>query len=358
MASTVVTAPAGVQQIQVIFMKSSVVVKSLCGVLSFLYLVSFLADTDKYLEALAVTPGLIFPPSFRVWTLITHPFVDLHLWNVLSDIALVLICGKLIEPLWSALEMLIFFAVSTIGSAIITSFLYLFIYLSTVNTTYLFETHFFGLAGYAGAVTIALKQTMGDTELPPKVARLRVNHLPLVLLILSVLLRIIGLVPPTHPFTTVAGMLTGWVYLRFYQRQSDGSRGDMAESFAFASFFPEVVRPFVAILANTVHSFLVKIKVCKKQVRKYDVGAPSPITISLPGTDPADAERRRQIALKALNERLSKVEEQTAWPSMDEPLSSADPSSPAPSSVSLMSDAPVKDSVEISLEEPREGADT
>ena len=43
----------------------------------------------------------------------------------------------------------------------------------------------------------------------------------------------------------------------------------------------------------TVYSFLVKIKVCKKQVRTYDVGAPSPITISLPGTDPADAERRR-----------------------------------------------------------------
>ncbi|XP_782612.3 transmembrane protein 115 [Strongylocentrotus purpuratus] len=353
MATSATTAPAGVQQIQAVFMKSSVVVKSICGVIIFLYFISFLVNNDKYLEALAVTPGLIFPPSFRVWTLFTHPFIEVHLWLVLHDVALVLLCGRLIEPLWSALEMLIFFAIVTVGSAIITSFLYLFMYLSTVNITYLFDTHIFGLAGYAGAVTIALKQSMGDGELPPKVARLRVHHLPVLLLVSSFLLRFIGIVPPTHPFMILTGMLTGWVYLRFYQRQTDGSRGDMADTFSFASFFPEVIRPFVAILANTVHSVLVKIKVCKKQIRKYDVGAPSPITISLPGTDPADAERRRQIALKALNERLSKVEEQTAWPSMDDQLSSTDPASPAPSSVSLMSDANPKDSVEINLDDPR-----
>ena len=46
-------------------------------------------------------------------------------------------------------------------------------------------------------------------------------------------------------------MIAGWVYLRFYQRQKDGSRGDMAESFSFASFFPEAVKPFVAVMANT-----------------------------------------------------------------------------------------------------------
>ena len=32
---------------------------------------------------------------------------------------------------------------------------------------------------------------------------------------------------------------------------------------------------------------------CHKPIRTYDVGAPSAITISLPGMDPVDAERRR-----------------------------------------------------------------
>ena len=59
-------------------------------------------------------------------------------------------------------------------------------------------------------------------------------------------------------------------------------------------------------------------RLCRKPVRKYDVGAPTAITISLPGTDPHDAERRRQIALKALSERLSKVDQSTSWPTLED----------------------------------------
>ena len=36
-------------------------------------------------------------------------------------------------------------------------------------------------------------------------------------------------------------------------------------------------------------------------MRRYDVGAPAGITISLPGAESQDAERRRQIALRALS---------------------------------------------------------
>lgn len=67
----------------------------------------------------------------------------------------------------------------------------------------------------------------------------------------------------------------------------------MADHFAFATFFPEILQPVVGLLANLVHGLLVKVKVCQKTVKRYDVGAPSSITISLPGTDPQDAERRR-----------------------------------------------------------------
>lgn len=61
----------------------------------------------------------------------------------------------------------------------------------------------------------------------------------------------------------------------------------------YFSFFPNVVQPLVAVVSNSIYSLLVKMRICKRMVRKYDVGAPSSITISLPGTDPHDAERRR-----------------------------------------------------------------
>ena len=65
---------------------------------------------------------------------------------------------------------------------------------------------------------------------------------------------------------------------------------------------------------------LLKCKVCKKPVRRYDIGAPTGITISVPGAESQDAERRRQIALRALSERLSKTEPlNKQWPSMNDP---------------------------------------
>ena len=56
-------------------------------------------------------------------------------------------------------------------------------------------------------------------------------------------------------------------------------------------------------------------------------GAGPAISISLPGVDNHDTERRRQIALKALKDRLSKTENQSAsesnnWPSLEDDASS------------------------------------
>ncbi|XP_038054322.1 transmembrane protein 115-like [Patiria miniata] len=322
--STTEVPTSGLQQIPTIFSKSSVVVKAVCILVIFLYLVSFLVNKTAYLEALAVTPGLIFPPSFHIWTLFTHPFVEVHLWFVVIDIAFVLAAGKLIEPLFGALEMLIFFCVVSTGAALLSSVIYLFMYLTVFNTSLLFGSRLHGLAGFVSGVAVVLKQTMGDQELVGKgPLKLKIKDLPLLILSLSGVLRILGLIPGTSLCMCASGLFVSWIYLRFFQRQSSG-RGDMSDTFRFATFFPEVMQPPVAIVTNTVYSFLVRIRLCKKQIRKYDVGAPSPININLPGSDPADAERRRQIALKALNERLSAVEEQTAWPSMDEQASTPD----------------------------------
>ena len=52
-------------------------------------------------------------------------------------------------------------------------------------------------------------------------------------------------------------------------------------------------RPPISALGDSVFRVLVVLKICSKIVRTYDVGAPSTIKISLPGTDPVDAERRK-----------------------------------------------------------------
>ncbi|XP_035221827.1 uncharacterized protein LOC118194739 [Stegodyphus dumicola] len=78
------------------------------------------------------------------------------------------------------------------------------------------------------------------------------------------------------------------------------------------SFFPNVMQAPLIVIGNAVFECLVYIKICKKPHRKYNVASSSSVTLTIPGTEPHDAERRRQIALRALSERLSKVE-QVSW---------------------------------------------
>lgn len=293
---------------------TSVVVKSISAVVLLLYFLSWPVDTSYML---GVTPGYLFPPNFWVWTLVTHGVVEQHIWGVVVNVGTIMTCGRLLEPLWGALELLIFFAVVNVSSGLLAGLSYLLTYVATFDLDFLFAVRVYGALGFLGGVLVALKQTMGDTTVL-RVPQVRLKAAPALVLLLLAVLCLSGLLDSAAPLAAYSyGALAGWVYLRFYQRHSRG-RGDMSDHFAFASFFPEAVQPAVGLLAGLVHAALVKLKVCRKMVKRYDVGAPSSITISLPGTDPQDAERRRQLALKALNERLKKVEDQSSWPSMDD----------------------------------------
>lgn len=214
------------------------------------------------------------------------------MWDVALNVATVMTAGRLLEPLWGALELLVFFVVVNIAAGLLSGLSYVLAYAITFDLSYLFGVHISGTPTFLGAVLVALKQTSGDTTVL-RVPQIRLKAAPALVLLVLAILRLAGLLESSAPLVGCSyGALAGWVYLRFYQRHSRG-RGDMSDHFAFASFFPEALQPAVGLLASLVHAALVKMKVCRKMVKRYDVGAPSSITISLPGTDPQDAERRR-----------------------------------------------------------------
>ena len=55
-------------------------------------------------------------------------------------------------------------------------------------------------------------------------------------------------------------------------------------------------------MSNTVHGFFVRVGICRKVVRRFDMSnAPPGLIINLPGIDPHDSERRRfDILLRLL----------------------------------------------------------
>lgn len=295
------------QQFCALLGNTSAPVKVMSVVVLFGYFLSF---SQEAVNVLSVRPGYIFPPAFWIWTAFTFCFLELHFWEVCVDIVTVGLCGKLIEPLWSSMEVVTFFGIVNLGVAAISASFYLFLYMCSSDTMLLFDIHIHGMSGYIAGVAVAVKQIMPDhILLKTPLGKMTNRNVPLNVFLASLVLWLVGVLEGTYPTMFASGVLVSWTYLRFYQWHSNGTKGDMADNFTFASFFPTVLQPPIAVFSNTVHSFLVRIRLCRRTVRKFDMAAaPTGVTVTLPGIDPHDMERRRLIALKALNERLGKTD--------------------------------------------------
>eukprot|EP00112_Aurelia_sp_Birch-Aquarium-sp1_P006744 Seg1738.12 transcript_id=Seg1738.12/GoldUCD/mRNA.D3Y31 product="Transmembrane protein 115" protein_id=Seg1738.12/GoldUCD/D3Y31 len=285
-----------------------------------LYLIGLIHTVYK---VLAVTPGFLIPPNFRIWTLITGGLIESNIVYVIVDVAVLLLCARQLEPLWGALELLKFLVILDVFTSILTVILCLLAYLSTNNLNIWFAT-FSGMAGLIGGIAVAFKQIMPDNKIDLRITEIRVEMIPSLLLFTSCIFSAVGMVPLTNPLQLFSGILVGWIYLRFYQPRGKGIKGDMNEHFEFAAFFPTPIRPPIRKISLIIFNILIKTGICKTPVRTYDVGALSAITISLPGMSPNDAERRRRKALRALNERLKREQSshednnEESWPSIDD----------------------------------------
>lgn len=137
------------------------------------------------------------------------------------------------------------------------------------------------------------------------------------------------------------GFLTSWTYLRFYQTQVDLSgattgsvkiRGDASETFAFAYFWPDLIQPPIAAFAGRIYKVLIALRICTpfavQDIESINepstsLGESSHHTMLSPESRQEgrkeEAERRRALALKALDQRLSAA---TAKHQPDSPPSS------------------------------------
>ncbi|KAH8333059.1 hypothetical protein KR074_003208 [Drosophila pseudoananassae] len=292
------------QQLNALLHNTSPVITLICVVTTFGYLLSF---SETAILLLSVTPGYILPNGkFWIWTAFTFCFIELHWWEVAVDVVTVGLCGKMLEPLWGQLEMFKFFALSNFGVSLLTTIYYLFYYMVTKNPTILFDVHIHGLAGYVAGICVAVRQIMPDHLIfKTRYGRLTNRNVPLTVLIMAIISWAVGLLDGTYPAMFASGSLVSWIYLRFYQHHPNG-RGDSSESFTFVSFFPNVTQPFISVLVNPIYNCCLRAGVVKTPtpLRTISTSSLSSISVQMPGVDPHDIERRRQIALKALSERL------------------------------------------------------
>ncbi|KAG0216087.1 hypothetical protein BGX28_005982 [Mortierella sp. GBA30] len=254
---------------------------------------------------------------YRFWTFATAAFFERSIIQASfeNDFAIntviLLGSGKYLERAWGSREFFKFLAVTSVGSMLGVYFTCLFEYIVRGNEDLLYGTQAYGLTCVLAGFLVGFKQLVPEHLVTLwGVFSVRVKTLPMFFTIFMIVESLISR-SQIQLMMAIYGLFIAWVYSRFFKVQ-DGIRGDRSETFSFASFFPESAQGPVKAVSNVVFGILVRLHICSPlgigASFQHDLENPQMSGSILPMTQPAslraEAERRRALALKALDMRL------------------------------------------------------
>ncbi|KAI5928069.1 eukaryotic integral membrane protein-domain-containing protein [Camillea tinctor] len=270
------------------------------------------AHSEIVVEWLTLVPQLSL---FYPWTFVTTTLVENNIFTLAIAGVTLYHGGRYLERAWSSREFAKFLlVVSLIPNALCFLVLVAF-FTVTRNERWTLTT-------VAGTIPLQISFLVAFSQLVPAhtvtlfrgVLSLRVPRFPLLYIGLVTILTLTPLLTSASFFLAVFGLVTSWTYLRFYKTifpdldssQPTSMRGDASETFAFAEFFPGPVKPFVAAFTDQIFNVLVAMRICTP-FSQADISAAQGnpfLQRSAPGGVRAEAERRRALALKVLDQRL------------------------------------------------------
>ncbi|KAF7713665.1 Uncharacterized protein PECH_001138 [Penicillium ucsense] len=283
-------------------------------------------QTSPIIPYLTLVPSLFYQYP---WTLLAATFVEQNIFTVLLNAATIFYGGKYLERAWGSREFSKFIlAVAVIPNVMIVPFYLIWAALTGSSTRGL--TQICGGVAIQGSFLVAFKQLVPEHTVTvfKGLIKMRVKHFPALFLLLNTLS---GFIIGTDTAAVLAwfGLLTSWTYLRFYKRQPDltgtstngqGIKGDASETFAFACLFPDVMQPPIAFVADKIYTSLVSLKIItpfsedeiasgnQQVLARGEAGLPTLLSNQRAAGRGSgkreEAERRRALALKALDQRL------------------------------------------------------
>ncbi|KAH0544840.1 hypothetical protein FGG08_001069 [Glutinoglossum americanum] len=295
-----------------------------------------------------VIPYLTIVPQlslFYPWVFVTATLVEQNLFTLAITAATIFYGGKYLERAWGSPEFAKFLLViSVVPNALaFATYIIWFAFTGNVLRSYgspKYKTEWKdtdietrmtticgGVALQAGFL-VAFKQLVPEhtVAIAKGIVKIRVKHFPALFLLACT---ISGIVFGTDVAAFLAwyGFLSSWTFLRFYKTSypdlstsQQTLKGDASETFAFAYFFPDPLHGPIATISDAIYSLLLAFKICtpfsafdisagnSRAEARGEAGLPSLLNNrsagALPGSARAEAERRRALALKALDQRL------------------------------------------------------
>ncbi|OTB03407.1 hypothetical protein M426DRAFT_60389 [Hypoxylon sp. CI-4A] len=270
------------------------------------------AHSEIVVEWLTLIPQLSL---FYPWTFLTATLVESNIFTLGIAGVTLYHGGKYLERAWSSREFAKFLLVTSLIPNALTFLVLVSLFTVTRNEDWT-------LMIIAGTIPLQISFLVAFSQLVPAhtvtlfrgVLSLRVPRFPLLYIILVTVLTITPLLTSASLLLALFGLLASWTYLRFYKTvfpdldssQPTSMRGDASETFAFAEFFPGPIKPVVAVITDQIFNVLVAMRICTP-FSQADISAASNgnfIQRTGHGGVRAEAERRRALALKVLDQRL------------------------------------------------------
>jgi len=263
----------------------------------FLFLIQIAFPSTRHV--LALTADFIFASPFSFIQLFTAGFLEVNIITLCINCVLFAWLGKYLEPIWGTKEFMKFIFLNDIGTTITSYCLVIILFIITGKDPSLLYHYFWcGFSGITCGLLVAIKQLNPEFGIYLFFFYLRAKFIPSLIVLLMVGLMFAGISLHAAPFVLL-GISYSWIYLRFLQRKGDVV-GDLNETFALSSFFPEAVGPIVDAFSGVVYNIL---NLCGVW-RWLGVSAKSTTTSVGSKSDSAAAERRRKKSSYCSGEKI------------------------------------------------------
>ncbi|KAI0068135.1 DUF1751-domain-containing protein [Artomyces pyxidatus] len=243
---------------------------------------------------------------FYPWTFFTSVFFETSVVEFVVTLMFVPASLRYLERLWGSIETIKFIVVVVTISNVIAFALNWIEFVALRNADLLL----YGMQ-YHGQMALQVGLLVAFTQLIPEhqvqlfgFIKARVKTLPMAYVTFSTVMCLIGF---QCPYIVIQfGWLFSWIWLRFYRKNvgdalgGGHTYGDRSETFAFVGWFPPFIHTPITLLANTAYVYASRFHLIPS-------GGPDLESnyTQTPGGTRAEAERRRAMALKALDQRLA-----------------------------------------------------
>ncbi|KAH7886121.1 eukaryotic integral membrane protein-domain-containing protein [Phlebopus sp. FC_14] len=298
---------------------------------SSLYLWFWWTTGSTYAPYLTLVPG---SSLFYPWTFASSALVETSILELAITMTVIPMSLRYFERLWGTMETLKFIIVCVTMPNIIAFAFNWIEFVATKNADlFLYGMQYHGQTALFTSLLVAFTQIIPEHQVQIfGVFKARVKSLPMAYLTFSCIMTLVGF---QCPYILIQfGWFVSWIYLRFYKRNVTDTvsgtvtYGDRSETFSLTSWFPPFLHTPLSMFGNGVHNVATRFNLIPASV-PHDIESGYS---QLPGGARAEAERRRALALKALDQRLANSATSSPWqngPSASQPRPShATPTTP------------------------------